>query len=55
MDFRRVVDWWELNTDQAARVQPQKQMRDRLTPTAVGVILSLLISVAVVVVVAERS
>lgn len=44
--FQRVVNWWELSTDQTTRVRPSKQFRDRLTPTVVG----LVVSVAVVVV-----
>ncbi|MFJ3220044.1 PH domain-containing protein [Kitasatospora sp. NPDC086801] len=55
VDFQRVVDWWELSTDQAARRRPTKQFRDRITPTAAGVVLGLLICVVVVVVVVLRS
>lgn len=46
-DFRRVVSWWELNTDPAARFQPPKRLWNRLTPTAVGLILGLLITVII--------
>jgi hypothetical protein len=42
-DFQRVVNWWELSTDPAARFQPPKRLRNRLTPTLVGLILGLLI------------
>jgi hypothetical protein len=56
VDFRRVVDWWESNTDPAARFEPPKRLRNRLTPTTAGFILGLLITVivCVVVVVAAR-
>ncbi|KPI06591.1 hypothetical protein OV450_3703 [Actinobacteria bacterium OV450] len=37
--FRRVVDWWELSTDQSARVRPPKRFRDRLTPAVVGLVV----------------
>ncbi|MFJ9444521.1 hypothetical protein ACIRRH_21965 [Kitasatospora sp. NPDC101235] len=42
-DFRRLLDWWKHSTDPAQRVQPQKQFRDRLTPTVVGVVLALVL------------
>jgi hypothetical protein len=48
VDFQRVVKWWELSTDPAARFQPPKKLRYRLTPTAIGLILGLLITVIVV-------
>ncbi|MEV5377126.1 hypothetical protein AB0L26_14295 [Streptomyces nondiastaticus] len=51
VDFQRVVNWWELSTDQAARVQPPRLMRDRVSPTVIGLLLGLLISVVVVAVV----
>jgi hypothetical protein len=47
MDFQRVVNWWKLSTDPAARFQPPKRLRNRLTPTAVGLILGLLITVII--------
>ncbi|MFB7615099.1 hypothetical protein [Kitasatospora sp. NPDC056181] len=53
--FHRVVNWWELSTDPADRVQPQKQARDRLTPTVVGIVLGLLITVVVGLVVLSQS
>ncbi|OKK19131.1 hypothetical protein AMK16_13315 [Streptomyces sp. CB00455] len=37
--FQRVVNWWELSTDQTARVRPPKQFRDRLTPTVIGLVV----------------
>ncbi|GLY88105.1 hypothetical protein Airi02_060340 [Actinoallomurus iriomotensis] len=51
VDFRQVVDWWKLNTDPAARFEPPKRWWSRLTPTAVGFILGLLITVVIVLVV----
>ncbi|AUY51066.1 hypothetical protein C2142_21370 [Streptomyces sp. CB01881] len=53
--FHRVVNWWELSTDPADRVQPRKQFRDRLTPTVVGIVLTLLITVVVGLVVLAQS
>ena len=48
VDFRRVVDWWKLSTDPATRFQPPKRLWSRLSPTAVGFILGLLITVIIV-------
>ncbi|MFB7620553.1 hypothetical protein [Kitasatospora sp. NPDC056181] len=45
--FQRVVNWWELSTDPAARVRPSKQFRDRLTPAVLGLAL-VFVPVAVV-------
>jgi Protein of unknown function (DUF2581). len=47
VDFQRVVNWWKLSTDPAARFQPPKRLRNRLTPTVVGLILGLLITVII--------
>ena len=47
VDFRQVVNRWKSNTDPAARFQPPERLRNRLTPTAVGFILGLLITVVV--------
>ncbi|MEV0532074.1 hypothetical protein [Kitasatospora sp. NPDC050463] len=52
--FHRVVNWWELSTDQAARVQPPKQLRDRLSPTALGVVFGILIALVAALVIAAR-
>jgi hypothetical protein len=46
-DFRRIVNWWKSNTDPAARFEPPKRLRYRLSPTVVGLILGLLIMVIV--------
>ncbi|THA51669.1 hypothetical protein [Streptomyces sp. A1136] len=43
--FQRVVNWWELSTDQTARVRPSEQFRDRLTPTVVGLVGTIAIVV----------
>ncbi|MEU8550023.1 hypothetical protein AB0C81_24070 [Streptomyces roseoverticillatus] len=55
VDFQRVVNWWELTTDQALRFRPPRRLRDRLSPTALGVVLGILLSVVIVAVVAVRS
>ncbi|GII57931.1 hypothetical protein Pth03_63200 [Planotetraspora thailandica] len=47
VDFQRVVNWWELSTDPAARFQPPKKLRNRLTPPVVGLILGLLTVVVI--------
>jgi Bacterial PH domain len=46
-DFRRVVDWWQASTDPAARFQPPERLRSKLSPTGLGVILGLVITVIV--------
>ncbi|MFI1968892.1 hypothetical protein BLA24_24095 [Streptomyces cinnamoneus] len=48
--FQRVVNWWELSTDQTARVRPPKQFRDRLTPTVIGLVVVPVAFVVVAVV-----
>ncbi|MEV7188052.1 hypothetical protein [Kitasatospora sp. NPDC093102] len=50
-DYRRVVNWWEHSTPPTQRVRPQKHFRDRLTPTAVGMVLGLVALPAIFVVV----
>ncbi|WP_329487807.1 hypothetical protein OG618_14390 [Kitasatospora sp. NBC_01246] len=47
VDFQRILNWWELSTDPSIRVQPSKQLRDRVGPMAVGMIAGLLIAVVV--------
>ncbi|MFG3349111.1 hypothetical protein ACGF1Z_29140 [Streptomyces sp. NPDC048018] len=37
--FQQVVAWWELSTDQAARIRPSRQVRDLLTPTVLGLVV----------------
>jgi hypothetical protein len=56
VDFQRVVNWWKLSTDPAAQFQPPKKLRDQLTPTMVGLILGLLITVIIglVVILVQR-
>lgn len=54
-DFRRIVDWWVLSTDPAARFQPPKSLGSRLGPTMPAVILALLIVAGVGFAAAIRS
>lgn len=49
-DFRRVVNWWHLNTDPAERFQPTAPLSSRMSPSLIGVILGLVIIVVVGVV-----
>ncbi|WP_406202324.1 hypothetical protein OH807_23850 [Kitasatospora sp. NBC_01560] len=51
VDFRRVVNWWELSTDASLRVPPEKGLRDRITPTVFAVLATILIAVVAGVVV----
>ena len=53
-DFGRVVRWWKLNTDPAARYLPPDTVLSRRAPTVLGVILVLLIAGSVVLVVANQ-
>jgi PH (Pleckstrin Homology) domain-containing protein len=46
-DFQRVVNWWRASTDPAARFLPPARLRNRLNPTAIGIIVGLLIAVVV--------
>ncbi|GAA4618502.1 hypothetical protein GCM10023195_83190 [Actinoallomurus liliacearum] len=48
VDVQRVINWWELSTDPAARFQPPKRLRNQLTPQAIGLILGLLITIIIV-------
>ncbi|MGA5820392.1 hypothetical protein ACPC54_21310 [Kitasatospora sp. NPDC094028] len=41
--FQRVVQWWEFSTDPAARVQPRRTLRDKLSPQMIGALLAVLI------------
>ncbi|TQF06253.1 hypothetical protein E6W39_33600 [Kitasatospora acidiphila] len=47
-DFQRVVNWWELSAGQEARTPPPKQLRDRVSPGVLGVVLGLVITVVVI-------
>ncbi|MET8295856.1 hypothetical protein ACFYZT_33035 [Streptomyces sp. NPDC001591] len=47
--FQRVVNWWESSTDQTAWVRPPTRSRDRLTPTAVGLVVTVAIVVLTLV------
>ncbi|MGW2540920.1 hypothetical protein ACWC5I_08600 [Kitasatospora sp. NPDC001574] len=44
-DYRRVVDRWELSTDQGARVRPPRSLRDRISPVMLGFILAVVFAV----------
>lgn len=44
VNFGQIANWWEMSTDPSARFRPPGRLRDRLTPTGVGVILGLLIA-----------
>lgn len=54
-DVQRVINWWELSTDPATRIQPPKPPRDRITPQALGVILGLVITAVIVLVVLAQN
>lgn len=41
-DFQRVVNWWKASTEPAARFQPPKGVRDRVTPGVAGLVLGVL-------------
>ncbi|MFD8785446.1 PH domain-containing protein [Kitasatospora sp. NPDC059599] len=43
VNFQQVVNWWEYSTHATQRIRPEKQFRDRLTPTVVGLLLGLVI------------
>ncbi|MER7674629.1 hypothetical protein ABTY61_40065 [Kitasatospora sp. NPDC096128] len=51
---RQLRDWWESSTEEAQRVEPVKQFRDRLTPTVVGIVAFVLIMVVGWFVIASR-
>ncbi|MFJ8435178.1 hypothetical protein ACIQ9P_28160 [Kitasatospora sp. NPDC094019] len=42
--FHRVRNWWELSTEAAARVEPVRRFRDRITVTAAAVLVTLAIT-----------
>ncbi|MFJ9447339.1 PH domain-containing protein [Kitasatospora sp. NPDC101235] len=44
-DFRRVVDWWKHSTSPSRRVRPEKQFRDKITPTKIGVVGTVVFAV----------
>lgn len=45
--YRQVVNWWEMSTDPAMRGQPSWVMPASLAPTALGVVLGLLVTVVI--------
>ncbi|MBD0694582.1 hypothetical protein [Streptomyces sp. CBMA123] len=54
VNVRRLRDWWESSTEEAQRVRPAKQFRDRLTPTTVAIVALVLIAVVGWFVIASR-
>ncbi|MFF2147100.1 hypothetical protein [Kitasatospora sp. NPDC058190] len=48
------LDRWESSTPGAERVQPRKQVRDRITPQVAGVLIAVVLIVATFLVVAAR-
>ncbi|MFE6744353.1 hypothetical protein ACFVGM_00675 [Kitasatospora purpeofusca] len=42
--FHRVRNWWELNTEAAARVEPVRRFRDRITATVAAVLVTLVLT-----------
>ncbi|MCX4686572.1 hypothetical protein OG401_20045 [Kitasatospora purpeofusca] len=42
--FHRVRNWWELNTEASARVEPVRRFRDRITVTVAAVLATLAIA-----------
>ncbi len=51
VNFQRLVNWWEFSTDATQRVEPAKQLRDRVSPTMLGVLLGLVLCAVIVVIV----
>ncbi|MFJ4094529.1 hypothetical protein ACIPYS_23345 [Kitasatospora sp. NPDC089913] len=41
--YHRIRNWWELSTEASARVEPGRRFRDRLTATAAGLVIGLLL------------
>ncbi|MFE6052631.1 hypothetical protein ACFQ6N_17895 [Kitasatospora sp. NPDC056446] len=48
-DFRQVVDWWKHSTGPSLRVQPEKQLRDRLSPVRLAVLGTVVLAVVLFV------
>ncbi|MFB8199747.1 hypothetical protein [Kitasatospora purpeofusca] len=42
--FHRVRNWWELNTEASARVEPVRRLRDRITVTVAAVLVTLVLA-----------
>ncbi|MFF7587673.1 hypothetical protein ACFZCK_09335 [Kitasatospora purpeofusca] len=42
--YYRVRNWWELNTDASARVEPVRRFRDRITATVAAVLVTLVMA-----------
>ncbi|MEV8329021.1 hypothetical protein [Kitasatospora sp. NPDC056731] len=54
VDVQRVLNWWELSTHQDTRIRPARSLRDRVSPTVVGVLLGIAIAVVSFVVIAAQ-
>jgi hypothetical protein len=50
-DYRRVVEWWEQNTDPSARFVPRESRLSRWVPRVFGTLTILLIGVTVTLVI----
>ncbi|MFD9063731.1 hypothetical protein ACFVZ3_19690 [Kitasatospora purpeofusca] len=42
--YHRIRNWWELNTEAPAQVEPVRRFRDRITPTVAAVLVTLVIA-----------
>lgn len=51
-NVQRLVNWWEYSTHPTQRVKPPKQFRDRLTPTVLGVLGTIVIAAVAFAIVA---
>ncbi|WP_202232003.1 PH domain-containing protein [Actinacidiphila reveromycinica] len=49
-DYARILRWWRSATEPAARFEPQRRLRSRVTPAWAGIILAALITAVVGVV-----
>ncbi|MER5780962.1 PH domain-containing protein [Streptomyces mobaraensis] len=49
--YRQIVNWWEFSTHPSARFRPPLRKRDRVSPTVLGVLLGIVITIAVMAVV----
>ncbi|MFJ7248779.1 hypothetical protein ACIQWA_29705 [Kitasatospora sp. NPDC098652] len=54
VNVQRLRNWWESSTEEAQRVEPVKQFRDRLTPTTIAIVAVVLIMVVGWFVIASR-
>ncbi|MEK2491332.1 hypothetical protein WN990_17435 [Kitasatospora purpeofusca] len=49
--YHRFRNWWELNTEAPARVEPVRRFRDRITPTVAAFVVVLLVCAVAAVVI----